>query len=392
MAVRTPPSLNKLCRETLPLFLRQADGRKMLKQVADLVESERWNSFDQFHRTTEKLVRYYGEAGAVVEVDSIQTGGQIDSGRWVIQEAADVRAATVDVVAPFKERLLDYKENPWHVIQWSAAAPREGLRASLVVLDERAQIEHLQVGSLRDKVVLTRQDPRSLLGLLADRGAVGVLSDRPVPNFPQALAWSKFGWGAIPMEHATARLVGFVLSQRQGEKLRQQLQKHGELDLLLKADIRKYVGSHDVVSGIVRGADDVQDEVWAIAHSAEPGAADNASGVVQTLEIARLLEGLIASGKIKRPRRSIRLLNAYECYGFFAYLERKRRLQTPLAGVCIRHGGHPARCVWRAFGMACDDSDVGRFCRSDWRRSAARRPASAPAGLHALYGALCLDL
>jgi aminoglycoside 3-N-acetyltransferase len=335
MPLRTPPSLNALCRDTLPLLLRQADGRQMLKQVADLVESERWNSFDQFHRTTDKLVQYYARAGAIAEVDAIQTGGQIGSGRWIIQEAADVRAATVDIVAPFKERLLDYKENPWHIIQWSAAAPKEGLRAALVVLDERADIERLGVGSLRGKVVLTRQDPRSLLGLLADRGAVGVLSDRPVPNNPQALAWTKFGWGAIPMEHATARLVGYVLSQRQGEKLRRQLQKHSQLSLLLKADIRKYVGSHDVVSGIVRGSGDPQDEVWAIAHSGEPGAADNASGVVQTLEIARLLEGLIASGKLKRPRRSIRLLNAYECYGFFAYLERKRRLQTPLAGVCI---------------------------------------------------------
>ena len=335
MAVRPPSSLNALCRDTLPLLLRQADGRQMLEQVADLVESERWNSFDQFHRTTDKLVQYYARAGAIAEVDAIQTGGQIGSGRWIIQEAADVRSATVDIVAPFKERLLDYKENPWHIIQWSAATPKKGLRAALVVLDERADIERLGVGSLRGKVVLTRQDPRSLLGLLADRGAVGVLSDRPVPNNPQALAWTKFGWGAIPMEHATARLVGYVLSQRQGEKLRRQLQKHGQLSLLLKADIGKYVGHHDVVSGVVRGSGDPQDEVWAIAHSGEPGAADNASGVVQTLEIARLLEGLIASGKLQRPRRSIRLINAYECYGFFAYLERKRRLQTPLAGVCI---------------------------------------------------------
>ena len=179
MAVRTPSSLNALCRNTLPLLLDKTNGRQMLKQVSDLVESERWNSFDRFHHTTEKLVEYYEQSGAVAEVDVIQSGGQIGSGRWIIQETADVRAATVDIVSPFKERLLNYKENPWHIIQWSAATPKEGLRATLVVLDERADIERLPVGSLRGKVVLTRQDPRSLLGLLADRGAVGVLSDRP---------------------------------------------------------------------------------------------------------------------------------------------------------------------------------------------------------------------
>ena len=86
---------------------------------------------------------------------------------------------------------------------------------------------------------------------------------------------------------------------------------NGKIELLLRADIKQYVGHHDVVSGIIQGADDEQDEVWAIAHSGEPGAADNASGVVVTLEIARLLESLIESGEIKRPRRSIRLVNAY---------------------------------------------------------------------------------
>jgi aminoglycoside 3-N-acetyltransferase len=348
MAVPTPKSLATLCRTALPLMLKHSSGRRMLNQVDDIVESDRWNSFDHFHRTTEKLVRYYEAAGAEVEVESIATGGQIGSGRWVIQEAAQVRSATVDIIHPINQRILDYEKNPWHVIQWSAATPVEGLRAELVVLDSLAEIERLPPGRLRNRVVLTQLDPRGLLELLADRGAVGVISDRPVPNYPRALAWTKFGWGAVPMGHATARLVGFVLSQQQGAALRRQLQKHGSLQLLLQADIRKYVGHHDVVSGIVRGADDPQDEVWAIAHSAEPGAVDNASGVALTLEIARILEGMIAKGQLARPRRSIRLLNAYECYGFFGYLEKTRRLQTPLAGVCIDTLGlQPAHCDGR---------------------------------------------
>ena len=118
--------------------------------------------------------------------------------------------------------------------------------------DSRADIERLPAGRLRNCVVLTNQI-RGLADVLADRGAVAVISDRPVPNNPRALAWTKFGWGAVPMHHATARLVGFVLSQRQGEALRRQAQRLGTLELVLKADIRKYVGHHDVVSGIVRG-------------------------------------------------------------------------------------------------------------------------------------------
>jgi aminoglycoside N3'-acetyltransferase len=217
-----------------------------------------------------------------------------------------------------------------------------------LVLDEVQEIERLPADGLTGSIVLTKLDPRSGLKLLADKGAAGVIFDREVPNLPDALAWAKFGWGAIPLEWSSARLVGFVLSARQGEKLRRLSLRHGGLMVQVKADIRKYVGSHDVVSGVIKGADDPQDEVWAIAHSAEPGAVDNASGVALTLEIAQVIEGLIEAGVIKRPKRTIRLLNAYECYGFFAYLERERRLQTPLAGVCIDTiGSKPAVCDGR---------------------------------------------
>lgn len=328
-------SVRSLNKKILPALLKEASGRNMLRQIDEIVESDRWNSFDHFKRTTKKIVHNYESVGAGVEVEAIQTGGQIGSGRWIVREAVDVRSATVDIVSPIKERVLDYRENPWHVVQWSAATPYRGIRADLVVVDEVSSLKRFSPGSLRGKVVLTRLSPRSLLSILADLGVVGVISDQFVPNLPNAVAWTKFGWGSIPLSNAGSALVGFVISKNDGMRLRKQLKKYGKIELLLRADVKKHVGHHDVVSGIIRGADDRQDEVWAIAHSGEPGAADNASGVAITLEIARLLESMIESGKIKRPRRSIRLVNAYECYGFFGYLERVKRFQNPLAGVCI---------------------------------------------------------
>lgn len=344
----SPKSLQQLCRQTLPLMLQQASGQKIMAAVRDVVQTDRWNSFDRFGETTATLTNRYEAAGVRVEVESIQTGGRLGSGRWIIREAADVAGATVDVVHPLAERVLDWQENPWHVIQWSAATPACGLRLRLVILDQVEDIQRQPIDGLTGAIVLTKLDPRAHLGLLAAKGAAAVITDRPVPNLPSAVAWTKFGWGAIPLEHAAARLVGFAISEQQGARLRQLAQQHGPLTLHVRADIRKYVGSHDVVCGLIEGAGDPQDEVWAIAHSAEPGAIDNASGVAITLEIARVIEGLIAAGKLARPKRTIRLVNAYECYGFFAYLERVRRLQTPLAGACIDTvGSQPAVCNGR---------------------------------------------
>ncbi|MBI2504793.1 MAG: DUF4910 domain-containing protein [Candidatus Latescibacteria bacterium] len=348
MPASVPRSLRQLCRQVLPLLMDRADGRRLLGDVEAVVETDRWNSFDRFHQTSQTLARRYEEAGAKAEVHPLQTGGRVGSGRWVIQEAQDVLGATLEVIAPVHQRLLDFQHNPWHVIQWTSGTPEGGLECELAIIDSREELEGKGRDALAGKMALTCLEPRTLMKLLADKGAVGVITDRPIAQLPDALAWSKFGWGAVPMEWTTARLVGLVLSQNQGKELRRLVQQRGPLRLRAEVEVRKYVGSHDVVSGLVRGADDPQDEVWVLAHSAEPGAVDNASGVAVCLEMARLLEALIAEGKLRRPRRSIRLLNAYECYGFFGYLEKVRRLQTPLAGLCIDTlGSRPEVCDGR---------------------------------------------
>ncbi len=352
-ALPTPRSLSRLCRQALPKILATADGRLMRANVARIAETDRWNSFDRFQETTQTLSELYERAGARAEVTPIQTGRNLGDGHWVIQEAQDIKAAVADVVSPVRERILDYRDNPWHVVQWTAATPRRGLRCSLVIVDDEQELDRLPAGGLKGAAVLTQLDIRGVMAKLDRAGAVAAISDQAVPNNPDGVVWTKFGWGAVPMAHARANLVGLVLSQRQGQRLRRLQNRHGQLTLHLKVDAPKYVGSHDVVCGVVEGEQDPQDEVWAFAHSAEPGALDNASGCALTIEVARVLERLIASGALPRPRRSIRLVNGYECYGLFAYLERVKRMQPPLAGVNVDTVGSKAavcngRLEWHA--------------------------------------------
>ena len=347
MSWRTPRSLGRFCRDVLPLMARQADGKKTLKVIEDVVETDRWNSFDRFHDTTDTLVRYYEEAGAGAEVHPLQTGGRLGSGRWVIHEAADVRKATLDVVRPLRQRVLDYKDNPWHIVQWSGSTPKGGVRCELVVIDSQEELDRLPADGLRGKMVLTSMDIRSRVGTLASKGAVGAITDIPTP-IATATAWTKFGWGGIPLGNSAAHLVGLVLSQREGQKLRRLVKKHDRLTVHVNVDVHRYVGTHDMVSGLITGGENPQDELWVLAHSAEPGALDNASGVALCVEIARVIERLIKAGALPRPKRTIRLLNAYECYGFFKYLEDVRHYQNPLAGVVIDTvGSEPKLCNGR---------------------------------------------
>ena len=342
MASSTPVTLRRFCRERLPLLLRRANGRRMLDDIRAVLETDRWVSFDRWLQTTRTLVRRYDRAGVRTEVHSIQTGGPVGSGRWIIPEAADVRKAVVDIVKPFRRRLLDWRDNPFHVVQWSGASPRQGMSCRLVVIDTLADLTHCGPTSLAGAMVLTRAC--SMAELFA-KGAAGVIMDRPCSGLPDAVRWEKFGWGAIPISQPNQRPIGLVLSENQGRLLRREIQARGPLTIRVTVDIRHYVGRHEVVMGVMPGRDDPQDEVWALAHSLEPGALDNASGVAVCLEIARVIEGLIADGKLARPRRSIRLLSGYECYGFFHCMEHVPRLQSPLGGVVIDSVGiRPSLC------------------------------------------------
>lgn len=343
-------SLRRFLRQQAPEIQKAISGTRLLRDVRSICESDRWNSFDRFHDTTRLLTDAYEASGVESEVYPIRTGGESGTGRWVIREASDIRSATVDIVSPVKKRIIDYSQNPWQVIQWSASTPRRGLRANLVVVDSK---EGLSSRKLKDKVVLTRLSARELIGPLSASGAVGVITDRPVRDLPDATAWTKFGWGAIPIDRAADRLIGLVLSENDGKRLRRLVDRHGKLALHLKVDVRPYIGDHDLVSGIVKGSADPQEELWVLAHSAEPGAIDNASGVAVCIEAARALESAIAKGTIRRPKRSIRFLSGFECYSFFHYMEFQRRYQTPIAGLCVDTvGARPEVCEgqfsWRA--------------------------------------------
>lgn len=353
MPLHTPLPITAFNRNILPLFDRATHGNRIMSDVAKIVETDRWNSFDRFHDTTNTLVESYRASGAKTEVYAIPTGGPVGSGRWIIPKAADIRSAALDVVRPIAQRILTYKDNPWHIVQWSAATPPEGIECNLVVIDDEKALAALKPGSLNHKLALTRLNVRTHMKTFADKGAIGVLTDYPVPDLPNATPWTKFGWGGIPLPHAPVTLVGMVLSETEGKKLRTLVQAHGALTVRVCADIHHYAGTHDLVSGIIAGQDDPQDEVWALAHSAEPGAIDNASGVALCLEMARVIETLMTQGKLPRPKRTIRLLSGYECYSFFHYAEYTRRFQTPLAGACIDTvGARPDICggqlSWRA--------------------------------------------
>jgi len=351
------PSLDRFSRLVLPDILSTVDPARAVEMARSIVENDRWNSFDRWHGTSRRLTEAYLACGASAGFYPISTGTVRGNGKWVIPEAANIVDATIDLIEPVEKRLLDYQQCPWHVVQWSAATPPEGITCELAVVDSAEKLASAERGSLAGKLVLTRLNPLQHRAGFCAAGVTGLLFDIPVPDCPDAVAWTKFGWGGLDLYDGAAPLPGFSISATAGDSLRALCRQGSRLIVHARLDIRRYAGTHDVVSGVIQGREDPDSEIWAVAHSAEPGALDNASGGAACVEIARVLSDLIQRGRLPQPRRTIRLLHGYECYGFFHYLEHAFRLQPPLAGVCIDTiGARPDVCggelAWHATAPA----------------------------------------
>ena len=343
------------------LVAGSVNGRRMMKDVRFVHGLDRRVSFDAFRQTVSHLAKAYAGVGADTAVYAVPTGAGAGSGRWIIPESYRLRRATASVVAPVRAPLLDSRRNPFHVAMFTGSTPPGGVTAPLVALDTPAAFEALTPGELKGRLVLTVLQPRRFLDALRRSGAAGVLSDYPVPGSPDAVTWLKLGFGGLRPEHRDAPPVVLALSARQGSRLRAWLAAGRPVRLRVAVTAEHGPGVHEVLSAFVRGSDPGAGEVWASSHIMEPGALDNASGTAVCLEIARTLEGLMTAGLLPRPRRTIRFVHGYECFGPFALFERERTRIRVHAGMILdavgsRPGVSEGLLAWHA---AVPQADTG---------------------------------
>lgn len=180
------------------------------------------------------------------------------------------------------------------------------------------------------KVVLTNESVARVLELaVRERGAAGILFDgmkaggRSDLDLPDARQYTSFWWAGGCRPDGW----GFVLSPRQGRKLRSRLAEGKPVRVRAEVRSRFYDGGLEVVEAVIPGA--TQEEVLLVGHLCHPrpGAHDNASGAAALLEAAATLSRLIAEGRLPgppitggRPTRGIRFLWVPEMTGSYAWL------------------------------------------------------------------------
>ena len=233
----------------------------------------------------------------------------------------DAESAELWIVQPEPRKIADLDEVPACLCSESSSTDTT---ADLVYVGPGNREEFYKDKKVEGKILLVNGPPESARRLGVEKygaaGIVGWSSSHPEHDRDQV------GWGDIRPGDKDKPTFGFKISQRQGQDLRDALER-GQ-NIVVRAVVKtQMVPNHkdQMTVGLIKGTEFPDEELVFTAHLfegwAKQGANDNGSGSAALLETARVLKKLISEGKIAPLKRSVRFLFIPELSGTEAYLE-----------------------------------------------------------------------
>lgn len=318
----------------------EVKAEEAMNFMRHVYSTDRWFTFPKFHETAEYVKQSMKGIGLEeVEMSGALADGSSQSGFWTMPLAWDVKSARLEIVDPPVPKdiatLADYQKIPASLGMWSGPTPPEGVTAEIVDLGD-ADLSKIAQLDLNGKLVLMGQNPAGFKWALVKAGAIGAINTfTENPSLQDGRqwinAWGDHGWG---FTKGSTPLLSFSISPREGALMRKLLAERGIVRVKATVDSHYYSGTYPYVTGLIRGS--WPEEVLTLGHSFEQGAQDNATGVAAMLESLATIDRLIFSGKLSRPKRSIRLLTMSELYGSMYYIEtHPDRIRRTVAALCM---------------------------------------------------------
>lgn len=244
-------------RELRRLFGREASGEVAYNKLLEIVRHHRIQASPGYREAVERLcdlarrdgleaevLRYKAEAGVTYLGNPVPeewecTGAEL----WLLEEA---------------RRVAWWEATELSIIQRSAPTPPEGIETELVLVRGPEKEESYQGLDLSGKMVLVgNEDLGRVRELAVERhGACGIVTDRMTPHEPvrppgdlaDSLQYTSFWWSGNEK-----RCFGFVVTPREGARLRQLLDSKPAIRVKAKVDARFFSGAIENLSILVRG-------------------------------------------------------------------------------------------------------------------------------------------
>jgi aminopeptidase YwaD len=302
----TPAAVQHYFDLTRPIF----SGDRAYDQVAFMDQYFRWPGNTGFNASIHRVEGILKDAGYVEE----SKASPKDVLTYRI-EHRPIRApgwepvdASVTVVGQ-SEPILRFATNRNMLAINSFSTPDTGVVAAVVDVGKGTAAEYDRA-PVAGKIVLSDGNVGRVFGeAVVKRGALGVLTySMPAYTQPQVHTHS-IQFGSVAYD-SVKRSWGIPMSNDAVTRLRAALAR-GPVNVRVVTKSKMYPSDELTLVAEVHGSVAPSERYVVSAHVQEPGANDNASGVGDLSEMARVLATLVRNGSIK-PKRTITMLYGLE--------------------------------------------------------------------------------
>ena len=311
------PSRTLLAPDILRAIVNEASGELALQNEIYLAGVNRNRKAEEYQKgyfetafILDRLREYGIDDAAILD---LPVGGKTT---W------DAEAAELWIVQPELRKIADLKEVPACLCSGSASGDTT---AELVYVGPGNREEFYKDKKVEGKVLLVSGSPGMARRLGVEKfGAAGLIGwSSSHPEFDR----DEVGWSGLRLEDKDKPTFGFMVSQRQGQDLRDALERGQKIVVRAVVKTQQVPNYKDQMTvGLIKGTQYPDEELVFTAHLfegwAKQGANDNISGCTAILETARVLRKLVTDGKIPPLKRSVRFLFVPEISGTVAYLEK----------------------------------------------------------------------
>lgn len=302
---------------------KSVSGTRAKEDVKRIIQNHRVQATKGYSDAAKYIKEELESAGITnIKVHKYKSDGKKRYNAFTSPMSWTVKSGILKMVKPYELNLADYSEIPTSLSTLSNGGSWSGElidAGSGLTDDDYANID------VEGKIVFAygyagRVHRQSVI----KRGAFGVVirpSDSDRPEMRDAVRYN----GLWPKKEERKKVgFGFQLSRSNSEVIMNLLDSGEKVIVTAEVKAKLHSGKLWIISAVIEGKEKDSGQFVLIAHldHYRPGANDNASGSAALLEIARGLNGMISSGTIERPRRSIRFLWVPEHFGTMAYLSK----------------------------------------------------------------------
>lgn len=312
--------------DLLSLIGRELSGIEAKEYVMNISSFHRVQSSTGLNEAIGYIESQLKKIGIETSIESFPADGRTSFFTFTSPICWHVDDGELIVTKPREMLIGRFRDSPTLIVAHSGSTPPEGVEADVVYVGGGVNDLDYSRGNVAGRFVLAYGRAMNVFRkAVLKYDALGVIVfQRDRFEVPEAIPYQSLWIDADLMDKARP---AFSISLSHAERIIRWLERGESVRVKARVSSKLYVGEFKVLSGIIQGG--CSEEVWLIAHvcHSKPGANDNASGSGLLIEIAKTLKTLIDSGKIVKPRRTLRFLWVPEITGTAAFLKAHPELE-----------------------------------------------------------------